>query len=86
MLLMFLPVKLSLTKMRSRSNFASCSLNLRVVMSSGLILQICLILALSFLSEGLAWSMAKLHWRGALYSSHKIATGLVREVVGSEIQ
>ena len=57
-------------KMRSRSSsssFASNLLDLTVATSSGLILQICLIMALSCAASaaGSFWSVAKFHWHGA---------------------
>ena len=53
--------------MSSSSSFASSSLDLTLATSSDLILQICLIMALS----GLSWSVAKFHWHGTWGSAHK---------------
>ena len=77
-------------RMRSRSSMprrSSSSLDLVVTISCGLTLQICLIIALSFRCRvgGLALSMAKSHWHGALHSRHTAvhaATCLEREVSG----
>ena len=71
-------------KMRLRSSssrLASNSLDLTMATSSGLILQICLIMALSLRYK----SVAKFHWHGALHArAVYMATGLVREVAGCE--
>ena len=66
-------------RMRSRSSIpsrTSSSLDLVVAMSCGQILQICLIIALSFCCRrwGLVLSVAKSHWHGALRSAHKSCT------------
>ena len=66
-------------RMRSRSSMpsqASRSLDLVVTMSCCLTLQIYLIIALFFAADagGLALSMAKSHWHGALHSTHKSCT------------
>ena len=78
-------------KMRSRSsssNFASSSLDLTLAMSSGLILQICLIMALSLSCKGWSytWSTAKFHWYGTWRSAGKRCPhgqGSLRQVVGA---
>ena len=60
-------------KMRLRSSissFTSSSLDLTVTTSSGLILQIYLIIALQALQVS-SWSMAKFHWHGAWRSASK---------------
>ena len=75
-------------KMRSESSsFASNLLYLTVATSSGLILQICLIMALSLPCKHCrsSWSAAKFHWHGAWPSAPRavyMATCLVREVAG----
>ena len=66
-------------RMRSRSSMpsrTSSSLDLVVTMSCGLTLQICLIIACCFAADagGLALSMAKFRWHGALRSAHKSCT------------
>ena len=66
-------------KMRSRSSsssFASNSLDLNVATSSGLILQICLIMAqpTAASAAGWFWSVAKFHWHGAWRSARKSCT------------
>ena len=55
---------------------ACSSLDLVVTMACGLTLQICLIIACHFAADtgGLALSMAKSHWHGALRSAHKSCT------------
>ena len=53
---------------------ASNSLDLVVTISCGLTLQICLIIACHFTADvgGLALSMAKSHWHGALRSAQEL--------------
>ena len=86
------PSLLSL-KMRSRSSsssFAINSLDLAVATSSGLILQICLIMALSFRCKRCRFVLVsgKFPWHGAWRSVRKSCIhghmSLVREVVGCE--
>ena len=83
-------------RMRSKSSMpsrTSSSLDLVVTMYCSLILQICLITALSTVDAGdLALSMAKFYWHGALRSAHKSCThghmswkrgGVKRELVAA---
>ena len=78
-------------KMRSRSSsssFASNSLDLTVATSSGLMLQICLIMALSLRCKRcrfvLVSGQVSLAWSGAHARAVYMATCLVREVAGCE--
>ena len=66
-------------RMRSRSSMpsrTSSSLELVMTMSCGLTLQICLIIASHFAADagGLALSVTKSCWHGALRSAHKSCT------------